>query len=70
MTIARALFLVDDPTASPQLRARDPGGRMATHYDAMARRADRVVESRGGRILANRPSPGDDARRGSVLPPH
>ena len=64
-----ALLLVDEPTASlnfelgarvvdallSEVHLRDKACIMVTHDDRMARRADRLVEIRDGRVLSDRP---------------
>ncbi len=66
-----SLLLVDEPTASlnfelgsrvvdallSEVHSRDKACIMVTHDDRMAQRADRLVEIRDGRILADRPLP-------------
>lgn len=66
-----ALLLVDEPTASLNLELgtrvvdallgevhqRDKACIMVTHDDRMARRADRLVEIRDGRVLTDTPLP-------------
>ncbi len=66
-----SLLLVDEPTASlnfelgtrvvdallSEVHSRDKACIMVTHDDRMARRADRLVEIRDGRILDDRPLP-------------
>lgn len=66
-----SLLLVDEPTASlnfelgsrvvdallSEVHSRDKACIMVTHDDRMAERADRLVEIRDGRILADRPLP-------------
>ena len=64
-----ALLLVDEPTASlnlelgtrvvdallSEVHLRDKACIMVTHDDRMARRADRLVEIRDGRVLSDKP---------------
>ena len=66
-----SLLLVDEPTASlnfelgsrvvdallSEVHSRDKACIMVTHDDRMAQRADRLVEIRDGRILADHPLP-------------
>ena len=66
-----SLLLVDEPTASlnfelgsrvvdallSEVHSRDKACIMVTHDDRMAQRADRLVEIRDGRILADRSLP-------------